>query len=594
MTRKHLILLGHVAVVALLLGLAWSTLRGPAMARPFAVDEFLTLQYYTWVGVQPSGELNDLNHITDYYSLNRPDPRQLGMATYCSMGRWPEPNNHVLNSLLMNVSTALGPRDERWARVPALFGGLAFAVGMYFLCSSVLGWRVAAPLAAVWAWFIPYVVVYSQTARGYTWMLALQVILLILAYLMARTARSITLGALAVAVAALSLMNVVSTAVDWLVPFYASLLLFRPARPDAEGPPAKADREWRRYVLVQALSVGGLCAVFFVSHLASLYSSAQQYGLPFHSAGQCLDTAWQVLDELLPDFGSKALAAAGVVGLVVLGVSRQHRFLAALALLLVAVNLLHFVLTRRFPYGRAAGYFLPVVLLGAAYLVERVLGVFESDVTKAFLLAALVVPTLGIVVPSWGRTLEDETLTALLAKAQRIEPTTGARPYMLVQTGADYILSFYLPSESKQVKTVAPGMKLNILVTRQDTPRTSSEPGFLRAGAIRLTSLSGETRPLEDKGPLPADAWILWYPDFTLLGINAADQDAFVRDSGCQAVFVGARFQVKFDVVSQRQCYMFLPAERSGSCVPAEVVREGLRRFGGRAVVFVPTNSRVY
>jgi hypothetical protein len=133
--------LGHAGLAALLLGLGWWRLQSPDLRRPFEVDELLTIRYYTWAGVGPSGELRRLEHIFDFYSLPTPTAGQLAMGLHCSAGRWPEPNNHIVNSLLVDAALALGPRDERSARAPALLGGLVFAGALYYLCGQVLDTR---------------------------------------------------------------------------------------------------------------------------------------------------------------------------------------------------------------------------------------------------------------------------------------------------------------------------------------------------------------------------------------------------------------------------------------------------------------------
>jgi hypothetical protein len=425
-------------------------------------------------------------------------------------------------------------------------------------------------------------------------MLALQVLMILLAYRMARTARSVLLGALCTLAAVLSLMNVVSMAIDWLVPYYAALWLSRPELPGVDDSPPIAQADWRRYVLVQALATAGMAFVFFISHLPSLYSSAQLYGAAFHSPGQFLRLAWDVFAELFPDFGPKALAAAGVVGLVALGVSRRHKFLTGLVVLLVTVNFLHYLLSRKLPYGRAAGHFIPVVLLGAAYLVEWTLRLFESALSKALIFGALALLSLGLAASSWDLSLENEELSEYLALARRAKLAPGASCYVSVRTETDYVFSHYRPAGWKRVDVVYPGMEVVVLHFSRDPRRAGAVVGVPKVKGYSLECYSGETRLLPGGGTVPPSAWVIWYPDLTLLGIDASEQDAYVRDSGCWALHQFARYQIKFDVYSNRQCYIFTPGEDPECPGITVVVREGLRRFGGRAVVFVPSDTRIY
>jgi hypothetical protein len=577
--------LGHAAVGGLLLALAWARLQSPDLRRPFETDELITVGDYTWVGVRPSGERQVLNHIHDYYALPPPTARQLGLGAYCSLGRWPEPNNHVLNSLLMNASVALFGRDEWAARLPALLGGVAFTAALYYLCAAVLHWRWAAPLAAVWAWSAPYVVGFSQTARGYTWMLALQVGMIILAYRMARTGRSLALAALAVGAAVLSLMNVVSTAVDWLVPYYAALLIARPGRPGAAG------GRWRRYVVAQALAVAGVGGIFFVSHLPSLYSSAELYGLKFDSPGQLLQLAGEVFDELFPGPAAKALAVFGAAGLLTLIAGRRDRFLFALVVLLFVVNLAHFLLTGKLPYARTMGYFIPVLLLGAAYLVETAVGLYETSLPRAGLIGLLALTTVFAAASGKERRLRSLNLAESLRLAARAEPAPDSYVYVPIRSGTDFLVGLYGPRGWRRIDAVRPGLRLNVYMFTNVLDQQTQVRGLPAEGLV-MTQYAGETRALDEDGPLPQGAWVFWYPELMRLGLDAKSQDDYVRESGCLALPQFARYQIKLDVYSFLQCYIFLPEGDAPSRKAADVVREALRRFGGRAVVFVPAATR--
>jgi hypothetical protein len=591
MTRNKLVVLRHTAVLAALLALTGVRLRGPALTRPFEVDELLTVQYFTWVGVQPSGEHRPLHHIDDYYALGPPGAGQLGMGLYCSLGRWPEPNNHTLNSLLINGALAVGRRDEWSARVPALLGATVLAGGIYFLCGSALGWGWAAPLAATWAWFTPYVVQWGQTARGYSWMLALVVLMLLLAYRAGRTGPSVALGAAGVVLAVLSLMNVVSMAVDWVLPYYLALYFVRPAAPDAGGePPPGADVAWRRGVLAQGLCVAGIGAIFFISHLPSLYSSARQYGEKVYSAGEFFALTYQTFDELFPGPGTKVFAVVGVCGLVTLVVRRRDRFLAAVVVLLVAVNALHFALTRTFPPARAAGHFVPFVLLGTAYLAEAALRVSASNRAGAPAFGTFVLLTLLAVHGAANQTLVDPVLSRYLELAGRADVDPDAHVYVTIRAGTHYQLGLYGPRGWRRVDAISPGTRLDVLMADHGWDDAGPVPGLGVEWTCRLTHYRGTTGPLADAGAVPSGAWVFWYPEFTRLGVNAADQDAYVRGSGLAVLPQHVRRQVKFDVYDFVHCYIFIPRHEDEGRSLADVVREGVRRFGGRAVVFVPAD----
>lgn len=588
MPRLKPAVLAHLAFALALLALAALRLRQPDMARPFETDELLTLRYYTWAGAQPSGEPRRLDHIDDLADLPPPEPVQLGMALYCGVGRWPEPNNHAVNSLLVSAALAAGARDERGVRLPALLGGVAAAALLYALCGPLLGWAAAAVLATAWAWFSPYVVTYSQTARGFSWMLALQLGMIVLAYLLARRPRSLPLAALLTAAAALSLMNVVSLAADWVLPFYVALYYFPPA---PLGEAAEDRAAWRRSLRAQALAVAAVGGLFFLTRLPSLYSSARQYGLPFGSAGELAAAAGEVLSGLFPDFGTQALAAAGAVGLIALGFDRRYRFLAALAGLVIAFSLAHYLAGRRLPYARAAGHFVPLVLIGAAYLAQRAVGVFETAAGRAGMFAALLALTAGWAAAA-APALESPNLTAWLALAERAKVPAGSKVYLPVRSGVEYLISAYGPREWERVEEVPAGVSLTVLLfAADDRPAPAGLDVEVRP-RYRLRRLSGPTRPLGEAA-VPKGAWVFWYPDFLSLGADARGPREVVVQSGATALTTFARAQVKFDIYSHVQGFILPPDATGDAGRAAAAAREGLRRHGGRAVVFVPEEEEV-
>jgi hypothetical protein len=152
------------------------------MGRPLEYDECLTIWNHNWVGVHPTGERNPTGRIETLYALPRPGLRQVIIESYCAIGRWIEPNNHINNSMLVNVALVIGPPSESTARWHALFGALLFCMSLYCLARLILRLGFAPLSVALLGWFLPYVDHVGQTARGYTWMLALQTLGIISAY----------------------------------------------------------------------------------------------------------------------------------------------------------------------------------------------------------------------------------------------------------------------------------------------------------------------------------------------------------------------------------------------------------------------------
>ena len=184
--NKALILCITLVIIGIAGYYRWSS---PEFRRPFLIDELETVVEFTMIGVTPSGQQHVLRHIEELYSFPRPSLRHIALGAYCSMGRWTSPNNHILNSLLINVAIAFGHPNEGTIRLPALLGAIALALLMMPAVLRFGGSWLVVPIVIIVTLWQPHVLHYSMEARGYTWMMALQVAsLLALTYLADRPA----------------------------------------------------------------------------------------------------------------------------------------------------------------------------------------------------------------------------------------------------------------------------------------------------------------------------------------------------------------------------------------------------------------------
>ena len=302
------------ALVVLLTATAW--LVGSDLRRPLPTDEVISVRYYTWAGTTPEGEPNPIQRMSDLEDLRFAGLQHLGIGLYCSFGRWTEPNNHIVNSSLINFSLLAPVSTEVAIRSPALVGGLAFGMVVFWLCGPLLGWYRAAPLAVVAALWHPYGMQYSQTARGYTWMLALQGAQLACLFRVANSPRSVGWGVAAAVLATMTFMNVVSSAVYWVLPVYLTCFL-APVRwwSGREGTPAHRQL-WLRNILLQVLAVGAVGMVFLMDRFPYVYSSSRQYGVGFSSLGELLSGVGSILAMLFPSAGWIAIGLFAITGLL--------------------------------------------------------------------------------------------------------------------------------------------------------------------------------------------------------------------------------------------------------------------------------------
>jgi hypothetical protein len=118
-------------------------------------------------------------------------------------------------------------------------------------------------------------------------------------------------------------------------------------------------------------------------------------------------------------------------------------------------------------------------------------------------------------------------------------------------------------------------------------------PGRGPRPIYRLRHLAGQTRPFPDAGEVAAGDWVFWYPEFTGLGLDGSAQEGHVRESGLTYLPVHTRRQVKHQVYSHLDCLVLIPRDDADAGAITRTVREGLRRFGGRAVVFTPAGITV-
>lgn len=128
--RRTLLLVGLPTLLAVLV-------RVPFLKQPMRYDEALTFNEFA----------------------SRP--------LYYALSFYPDPNNHLLNTLLMHL-VFLAAGNQPWLlRLPALVAGVLLVPATYWLARLLYG-PGAAVLAAVLVAASSYVIEYSTNARGYT------------------------------------------------------------------------------------------------------------------------------------------------------------------------------------------------------------------------------------------------------------------------------------------------------------------------------------------------------------------------------------------------------------------------------------------
>lgn len=80
----------------------------------------------------------------------------------------PNSNNHVLNSLLMLLSTSIAGASHLALRAPALLGAAIYIGSSYWICRQIAGARVLGVALFVCLVYNPFVLDYLVAARGYS------------------------------------------------------------------------------------------------------------------------------------------------------------------------------------------------------------------------------------------------------------------------------------------------------------------------------------------------------------------------------------------------------------------------------------------
>jgi hypothetical protein len=183
---RHLLLRYQVPwlTMALVIGVA---IRGYYLAQPMRYDEAYTF----------------LNFADTYFSR---------------VFFYPLPNNHVFHTLLVKLSTLIWSPHPVTIRLPAFVAGIGLIPLTFYLCRYL---KISGILATIGVAVCPYLVLYSTNARGFTILMFLTVLMILIGIQIAEdiTLRKITLFAIAASFGMFtmpSMMMAISGILFWL------------------------------------------------------------------------------------------------------------------------------------------------------------------------------------------------------------------------------------------------------------------------------------------------------------------------------------------------------------------------------------------
>lgn len=583
--------------------------RRPDFQRGLHVDEFRTLQNYTWAGINDDGTRRSLDRLSDIEGLGTPSPRRFLMGIYCSLGRWPEPNNHIIYSALTNVSLAMCNNKIVAFRLPALVCAGAFALAVALVCWRC-GWRTMAPATGAIAFWNPYVVHYAQEARGYTVMLSLVMCFLLAAERALRKPRALIPAWLLVILSILLVQNTVNMIIDWVGPCFLMMLIF-PGIFDGATTNGRRCGRRRKLLLNQIFCVGCVVVVFFMDRLPYVYTSTQQYGYRVTSPAEFFARLTDVLRFLFPSTPWVGFLILGAVGGMLALRERPGRGYVALSAAAILVTLIHFAAAQRFTYVRNNGYWLIPVLLGYGCLGQRacdaIRKTWSAAAGKAILYGVSVVLAASVMRVS----IVDEDYELFRGKVHALSttPTPALALYSVYSDGVGREIQLDCPENWLHNQPELPETSALDLILVRRQPNAIFQPKGDRPGPWKPSSDWPNAEVMVQQGPysvtrLPcrvARNWpesptpttiALWYPSFESVSLSPERVLEILKQNQLRYYELNARYQAKMEVFGRLACIAVLASTEEESRRLRNVLEEGQKRFGGEVVVLLPHDRR--
>lgn len=358
-----------------------------------------------------------------------------------------EPNNHVLHTLSVKLSTLVWGSHPLAIRIPAFLAALASIILVYHVARAMDG-KAGLPSALAAAVF-PYLVLFGSIARGYSLLTAL-VLALVLAGLghIRNPARGGAVPFAALAALGLWTMPSMLFAVAGLFVWIAAVLgIERRSLADI----------FRRFLVPGALWTAAFTFVLYTPVIIASNGARAILGNRFVTPQPFMDFVRAFprhLQRTFADFTRDIPAAAVVAGLVLLllglGFSiRKKRWAAALLLpSLIFGSLVVLFLNHRIPFPRTWIFLIPVALvtadLGLRGLVERLPPAGTTLVKAVLVVGASAYAFYLMAIGAVGRYPDVGTFPEAPAVVEFLKPRVRPWDRVLARVPADEVMKFYL------------------------------------------------------------------------------------------------------------------------------------------------------
>lgn len=568
--------------------------------RFIETDELITVQNYSWPGVLEDGSRRELTFDDISGSPDACSPKRFAIGVYCSLGRWTEPNNHVVHSLLTGISAALWPDMREAIRLPALLAAAGFAVLLAWLCCEA-GWYWSAPLVAAVAFWHPFVAAQSQTSRGYALALCLAALWVALLIRFLRRPNSYLLQVAMVLAAVAAFQTLVNLILNWVLPAYVLAILV-PGWLAGRSLSKEASRLVRRGLALQLLCVLLVAFVFFVDRLPYAYSSMRQYGLPISGVS---DGAKELLAAIQFLFPGRLLivAALGAVGVAIAIRSRPGRAMTACFAFALLASVCYYHITSRYAYYRNFSIFLPVVFFGIAAVTDWLVRTQRQGIRRGIVVLVTCGVLTGAAWPELNSGLADADVDRLVDRLNDLRGS-GDTPalFVRVEPVTDSV-EICLPDawSRTEIPEVPDAAAIFDVVWLEKAGAADGESGGMHAGwpgraveqigAYTLTRCPSRAREAA-LGPLTADTrLVLWEPDFAAVAISPEPVLNALREHGLVFREINNRYQAKLEVFSRLQCVLIDVSPEARGAVALDRSLAGLTlRFGGSMTLIEPAD----
>ena len=408
---------------------------------------------------------------------------------------YPFPNNHVLHTILVKMTTEVLGAHPPTIRLPAFLAGV-LSIPLVFCLGRVLLREGSALFATVVVAVFPYLILYATTARGYTLMVLFTLLLAVVGALTARAPSKAASTILSI-IAALGILTVPSMAFPVAgVYLWLTFLFFIHGN--------KLRHVLGNFVVPCALLTAGLVALFytpviFVSkgiapvianeHVAAQPSEVFFRRLPEHLAGTFSDFVRDVPSPIL--YGGLALMGIGAYR------AGRRSDWATLLLLpaALAASALLLLWKHAIPYPRTWIFLLPLALIlanaGWNQCVEKLSSRIRWRIHRGFIFAAACYAVWLVSTNAIARYDDTGTFATAPAVANYLDPLMQEGDKVNAAIPVNYPLYFYLwyNGERDFRGEAAPGKKEFVVVQRDSWlfEPTHDEP------VVKLTEVDDAT-----------------------------------------------------------------------------------------------------